>query len=96
MDLLVQLRDKLAPVLEADFEDLSLSDLRNLDKVKMGVEEDILVLWILDKTKVGVQEVGEEQGKVENQFLLGIAAGLVCSCDIYQSKQCQHQSKETT
>lgn len=49
LHLLVELLHELEPVVEADFEDFSVVNLRDADEVKMGVGEKVAVWQVLDK-----------------------------------------------
>lgn len=81
-ELVVQVGDELGPVLEADLEHLALLDLRDLDEVQVRVEEDVAVLGRLEDGDVRREEVGEEQGEVEDELLVGVGRRLVRAGDV--------------
>lgn len=49
MHLLIQLLDKLGPVFQADLENLAIVNLRNADKVEVGMGEKVSVWEIFDE-----------------------------------------------
>ena len=75
--LFVQLTHELGPVFEADLEHLTLGDLRHLDQVQVCIEQHFLVLGVLEQADVRDQKVAEEQGEVEDQFLVLVRRRLV-------------------
>lgn len=81
--LSVELANELGPVLEANFEDFALLDLRDLDEVEVGVEEELLVLLVLDELEVLPEEIGKEESEVEDQLLVLVLRLGVCAGDIW-------------
>jgi hypothetical protein len=82
LDLLVQLADELSPVLEADLKDLALLNLRNLDEIKVRIEQKLLVLLVLDELEVLAEEVREEESEVVDELLVGIGRLVVGAGDV--------------
>jgi hypothetical protein len=98
LDLLVQLSHELrsvtaisecslthlAPVLQTDLEHLSVVDRRDLDQVKVGIDEQLLVIWRLDQAEVRVEVVGEEEGEVVNELLVLVIGSRISGFDVYR------------
>jgi hypothetical protein len=85
LDLVVEVRNQLGPVLETDLEDLSFVDLRDLDEVEVGVDEHGAVRLRLEDLDVRGEEVGEEEGEVKDELLVGVARGGVGTSNICNS-----------
>lgn len=82
LHLVVQVGDEFGPVLEADLEDLALLDLRDLDQVQMRVQEYVAMARRLEDGDVGGEEVGEEEGEVQDELLIRVGRVLVGAGDV--------------
>lgn len=72
----------LAPVFQADLENFSIVDCRDLDQIQVGVDQQILVLRVFNKTQVVIEVVGEEEGQVVDELLIFVVCASIGSFDI--------------
>jgi hypothetical protein len=73
----------LCPVLQADLEDLSVINARNLDEIVVCVQQQGLLLRCFDESKVDREEVGEEHGQVRDELLIVIVGVVVGRSNIW-------------
>jgi hypothetical protein len=70
LHLIVELRDKLGPIFQADLEDLTVVDLTDPDEVEVAMREEVAVHQVLNDAQVHGEEVCEEQCEVQHEFLI--------------------------
>lgn len=68
----------LGPVFQTDLEDFTIIDCRDLDKVEMGIDEQILVFRVLDQAQVVLKVVSEKECEVADELLVIVVRSSVC------------------
>jgi hypothetical protein len=51
LDFLIELLDKLVPVFQTDLEDLTIVDLRDLDEIKVALDQVVFVVECFDELR---------------------------------------------
>ena len=86
LHLLIELLDKLEPVVEGDLEDFAVLNLRNPDQVVVTVGEEVAVRQVLDKRQVHTEEVAKEQRQVLDEFLIAGVTGRICRLQVHAER----------
>mmetsp|Transcript_91 Transcript_91/g.299 ORF Transcript_91/g.299 Transcript_91/m.299 type:complete len:538 (-) Transcript_91:749-2362(-) len=75
----VQFARKIPPVVEADFKNLVVLQLRNADQVEQPMVQGTLVLRGLQKGQVGLEKVRQEEGKELDELFIRVGVVIECS-----------------
>lgn len=91
LHLVVEVADQLGPVFQTDLEDFTVVDLTDANEVEVSVNQEVRVGQVLDDAKVVREEVGQEESKVLDKFLVTAVAGGVSLLEIQrQGNDCRN------